>query len=124
MDEIKRKFKSIPRSAKVDSDGYVNNCFKIFNARIDTDNGVKNVYNYQYEMLNLIINNRKTYLSNQSYALYGNYCFNKSRKIGKFQYNMILLENSHVYLYNLTTGTLRRIYYDLEKKVSRKRKRN
>ena len=124
MDEIKRKFKSIPRSAEVDSNGYVNDCFKIFNARIDTDNGVKTVYNYKYKILNVLINNRKTYLSNQSYALYGNYCLSKSRKIGKFQYNMILLENSHVYLYNLTTGTLRRIYYDLEKKVSRKRKRN
>lgn len=124
MDEIKRKFKSISRNAKVDSNGYVNDCFKIFNCRIDTDNGLKTTYKYQYKMLNILINNKKTYSSTQSYALYGDYCFSKSRRIGKFKYNMILLENSHVYLYNLTTGTLRRIYYDLEKIVSRKRKRN
>ena len=123
MDEIKRKFNSIGRNAMIDSGGYARGYFKIIDSRIETDDGLKRTYWYQYTMLNQIINNRKTYLSNQSHALYGDYCFSKSRKIGKFEYNMILLENSHVYLYNLTTGTFRRIHYDMEQNVSKKRKR-
>jgi len=123
MDEIKRKFDSIGPNRMVDSKGYVRGYFKIINSRIEADNGLKRTYWYQSTMLNQIINNKKTYLSNQSHALYGDYCFSKSRKIGKFEYNMIILENSHVYLYNLTTGTFRRIHYDMEQNVSKKRKR-
>lgn len=123
MDEIKRKFDSIGRNEMIDSKGYARGYFKIIDSRIETDDGLKRTYWYQYTMLNQIINNRKTYLSNQSHALYDNYCFSKSRKIGKFEYNMILLENSHIYLYNVTTGTFRRIHYDMEQNVSKKRKR-
>ena len=123
MDEIKQKFRDISKNAMIDSKGYIRGYFKISDCRIETDDGVKRTYWYQYTMVNQIINNRKTYLSNQSHALYGDYCFSKSRKIGQFEYNMILLENSHIYLYNLTTDRVRRIHYDMEQNTSNKRKR-
>lgn len=92
-------------------------------SKIETDNGRKSLYPFQYRMLKQIINNSKTYLSNQSHALYGNYYFARDIKSGDFYYNMVLLENGKVYLHNVTTGKFRRISYTLKQRISKKRKR-
>ena len=84
---------------------------KITYSKIETDNGLEDLFNYQSDMLYRIINNNNTYLSNQSNALYGNYCFEKTIKYRNFEYNMVLLENGKIYSYNITTGKFRRIYY-------------
>ena len=118
-----RKFREINPKTMIKSNESIENYFKITQCRIETDNGLRRLYAYQYSMLFRIINSRKTYLSNQSHALYGNYYFEKPRKVGKFEYNMILLENYEIYLHNITTGMFRRIYYNIEQKVPRKRKR-
>ena len=118
-----KKFKEINSKAMIQSNESIEDYFKITECRIETDNGLQRLYGYQYSMLFRIINSKKTYRSNQSYALYGNYYFEKPRKIRKFEYNMILLENGEIYLHNITTSKFRRIHYKMEQKVSRKRKR-
>ena len=118
-----KRFNEINPKTMIKLDEYIKDYFRITECKIETDNGPRRLYSYQYNMLYRIINSKKTYLSNQSHALYGNYYFEKSKKVGKFNYNMILLENGEIYLYNMTTGTFRRIYYDIKQKVSRKRKR-
>ena len=106
-------FKTIPNNCKIVKEDYYK-YFKIKNCKIETDNGIKDAFWFQLKMVNEIVNNRKTFLSNQSNALYGNYCFRKNRKINRFVYNMLLLEDSSIYLYNVSTKKFRRIYYDLE----------
>ena len=106
-------FKTIPNTCKIVKEDY-HKYFKIKNCKIETDNGIKDAFWFQLKMVNEIVNNRKTFLSNQSNALYGNYCFRKNRKINRFIYNMLLLEDSSIYLYNVSTKKFRRIYYDLE----------
>lgn len=132
-DEIRNIYSEIPRNNRINSKGniqksnkYFNEYFEISNAFIETDTGLKEIYWWQKTMLNQIINNKNTFFSNQSNCLYGNYTFHEPRKIGKFYYNMILLENSYVYQYNITTGKIRKINYNMVKKVkkvSHKRKR-
>ena len=110
-------------SCKIDYESTTTDYFKITSSKIETDNGLRRTFGYQYKMLKKMINNKNTYLSNQSHALYGNYCFKKSIKKGRFFYNMILLNNGEVYLYNETTGTTRHIHYNMEINVH-KRKRS
>ena len=117
------RFNEVNPKTMIKSDEDIEDYFRITKCKIQTDNGLRRLYSYQYSMLSRIINNKKIYLNNQSHALYGNYYFEKLRKVGKFEYNMILLENGEIYLYNMTTGMFRRIYYNIEQKVSRKRKR-
>ena len=118
-----QKFKEIDSKVLIKSDESIQNYFKITECRIETDNGLQRLYGYQYNMLIYLINNPKTYRSNQNHSLYGNYYFEKSRTVGKFKYNMILLENGEIYLHNITTSKFRRIHYKMKQKVSRKRKR-
>jgi len=120
-----RKFNEITDKTRIriekrnSTDDYI----MITYAKIETDNGIQSLYAFQYKMLTQIINNSKTFRSNQSHALYSNYYFEKDVKSRKFFYNMVLLENGEVYLHNITTGKFRRISYKLEQRISRKRKR-
>ena len=111
----------IQNAVKIESK-VVSAYFKI-TARIETKNGSgsRDLSDYQHRMLNRIVNSSSTYLSNQSYALYADYCFKESMRIGKFEYNMILLDNSHIYLHNETTNEFRRIHYTMELNGSRDR---
>ena len=103
---------------------YINDYFEITKSEIEINNGRKSsLYRFQFKMLLQLINHSKTFRSNQSHALYNNYYFEKDVKLGKFNYNMILLENGKVYLHNVTTGKFRRILYTLKQRISKKRKR-
>jgi hypothetical protein len=97
--------------------------FTVTYSKIETDNGLRRLYGYQHSMLTRIINSTKTYISNQSHALYSNYKLEKPLKVGDFEYNMLLLENSEIYLHNITTSKFRRIHYKMKYNGSRKRRR-
>jgi hypothetical protein len=118
-----QQFLQINPKSVIKSNESIKDYFTVTYSKIETDNGLRRLYSYQYTMLIRIINSVKTYLSNQSHALYGNYYLENSVKIGKFEYNMILLENGKIYLHNLTTSKFREIHYKMEHKVSRKRRR-
>ena len=123
MDEIKRKYRDINNRQKVHFNKNVKQYFKIEYSRIESDDGLKRLYGYQYNMLISLVNSHTTYISNQSHCLYGNYCFHKPNKVGRFEYDMILLENGEIYLYNITTDKLRKIHYKMIQNKTRKRKR-
>ena len=120
-----RKFNEIAEKTqiRIEKRKSKNDYLGITYSKIETDNGRQSLRAFQYKMLVQIINNSKTFLSNQSHALYGNYYFEEDVKSRKFFYNMVLLENGEVYLHNVTTGKFRRISYELEQRISRKLKR-
>lgn len=116
-------FKQIKKKQKINhKDKYKNN-FSIKKSVINTNEGKKPLLKFQYIMLTKLINSNKTFMGDQSHALYYNHCFDENIKIGKFLYNMILLKkNENVYQINCTTGKIRQIIY--KKKINlKKRKR-
>ena len=57
------------------------------------------------------------------YYIYYKWKSRDVNKVGRFEYDMILLENGEIYLYNITTDKLRKIHYKMIQNKTRKRKR-
>ena len=118
-----QQFTELNPKGIIKSNESIKEYFTVTYSKIETDNGLRRLYGYQHAMLLRIINSTETYLSNQSHALYSNYYLEKTMKVGKFEYNMLLLENGEVYLHNTTTSKFRQIHYKMEHNGSRKRRR-
>ena len=88
-----------------------NRCYDIYNVRIECGGGLKPAFPWQRKMLYCIVNNKSTYQSNQSHALYYNYTLKNNEKHGNFWYNIVLYDNGTVVLKNLSTGKNRKFHF-------------
>lgn len=94
-----------------------NYIFNVIDSKITLDDGSKvNLYNWQKEMLEELINFA---YYNQDKQIYYNTSLSNDRIHNSFVYNIIVLENEEIYLINLNKNKFRKIDYSFKENDNR-----
>ena len=92
----------------IDKDSYI---FKVTESKIQIGKEFIELFDWQNEMLLELIN---IAYCNQNRALYYNTALKECKSINGFVYNIMILENAQIFMFNINTGKFREIKYKFE----------
>jgi len=85
--------------------------FRLTDSKIQIYNDYVELFDWQNEMLLRLIN---IAYHNQSKAIYNNTSLKNCVSVNGFVYNIMILENTQIFMFNINTGKFREIKYKFE----------